>query len=94
MYGMLLHTSLICFCQLCHAPCAGEKRKSSVDGDDLGEILLPTRYVPEDCEIGDWLKVFLYFDSEDLLIATTEAPKVEVGRCEMLKVIDFIEAKL
>ena len=30
---------------------------------------------PEDCEIGDWLKVFLYFDSEDLLIATTEDPQ-------------------
>ena len=63
-----------------------------LDGDDLGEILLPARYVPEDCELGDWLKVFLYFDSEDLLIATTETPKVEVGRCEMLKVIDINNA--
>ena len=63
-----------------------------LDGDDLGTILLPARYVPEDCEIGDWLNVFLYFDSEDLLIATTETPKVEVGRCEMLKVIDINNA--
>jgi len=36
--------------------------------------------------------VFLYFDSEDLLIATTEKPRVEVGRCEMLKVIDINNA--
>jgi uncharacterized protein len=63
-----------------------------LDADELGEILLPARYVPEDCELGDWLKVFLYFDSEDLLIATTETPKVEVGRCEMLKVIDINNA--
>lgn len=63
-----------------------------LDGDDLGEILLPERYVPEDCEIGDWLNVFLYFDSEDLLIATTETPRVEVGRCEMLKVVDINNA--
>ena len=63
-----------------------------LDGDDLGTILLPVRYVPEDCEIGDWVNVFLYFDSEDLLIATTETPKVEVGRCEMLKVIDINNA--
>ncbi|MGB0449924.1 MAG: CvfB family protein [Porticoccaceae bacterium] len=63
-----------------------------LDGDDLGEILLPARYVPEDCEIGDWLNVFLYFDSEDLLIATTETPRVEVGRCEMLKVVDINNA--
>lgn len=63
-----------------------------LDGDDLGTILLPARYVPDGCEIGDWLNVFLYFDSEDLLIATTETPRVEVGRCEMLKVVDINSA--
>lgn len=63
-----------------------------LDGGELDSILLPQRYVPEDCEIGDWVDVFLYFDSEDLLIATTEKPRVEVGRCEMLKVIDINNA--
>ncbi|MDA9984207.1 S1 RNA-binding domain-containing protein, partial [Porticoccaceae bacterium] len=48
-----------------------------LDGAELGSILLPQRYMPEDCELGDWIDVFLYFDSEDLLIATTETPKVE-----------------
>ncbi|MDC1513411.1 S1-like domain-containing RNA-binding protein [Porticoccaceae bacterium] len=63
-----------------------------LDGGELGTILLPQRYMPEDCELGDWIDVFLYFDSEDLLIATTESPRVEVGRCEMLKVIDINNA--
>ena len=63
-----------------------------LDGGELDSILLPQRYVPEDCEVGDWIDVFLYFDSEDLLIATTEKPRVEVGRCEMLKVIDVNNA--
>ena len=63
-----------------------------LDGGELDSILLPQRYVPEGCELGDWVDVFLYFDSEDLLIATTETPRVEVGRCEMLKVIDINNA--
>ena len=63
-----------------------------LDGDDLDTILLPKRYVPNGCEIGDWIDVFLYFDSDDLLIATTEKPKVEAGCCEMLKVVDINHA--
>ena len=34
-----------------------------LDGGEEGEILLPTRYVPEDCKLGDWLNVFLYLDN-------------------------------
>lgn len=56
------------------------------DGND-GEILLPTRYVPQGCQIGDELDVFIYSDSEDRLIATTEKPYVMVGECAYLKVI-------
>ena len=63
-----------------------------LDGGELDTILLPRRYVPEGCEIGDWLDVFLYFDSDDLLIATTEKPKVQVGDCEMLAVVDINHA--
>jgi uncharacterized protein len=63
-----------------------------LDGGELDTILLPKRYVPKDCGIGDWVDVFLYFDSEDLLIATTETPKVQVGQCELLKVIDINNA--
>ena len=63
-----------------------------LDGQDLDTILLPKRYVPDNCELGDMVEVFLYFDSEDMIIATTETPKVHVGYCEMLKVVDINHA--
>lgn len=61
-----------------------------LDGGDRGEILLPKRYVPknEPTEVGDWLNVFLYFDSEDRIIATTLKPKVQVGGFASLKVVE------
>ncbi len=52
-----------------------------------GDILLPARYVPEDIEIGDTLDVFIYFDSEDRIIATTEEPKTMVGGFAILQVV-------
>lgn len=58
-----------------------------LDGDDLGDILLPRRYVPANSQIGDELEVFVYIDSDDRLIATTEKPKVQVGECAYLKVV-------
>ncbi len=60
-----------------------------LDGEDFGDILLPIRYVPQDCQVGDWLDVFIYLDSEDTIIATTEKPHVEVGACECLRVVDL-----
>ncbi|MFB3100391.1 MAG: S1-like domain-containing RNA-binding protein [Gammaproteobacteria bacterium] len=59
-----------------------------LDGEHLGEILMPSRYVPENYEIGDSLEVFIYLDSADLLLATTETPYVMVGECAYLKVVD------
>jgi predicted RNA-binding protein (virulence factor B family) len=59
-----------------------------LDAGDLGQILLPTRDVPVGCEINDWIEVFVYRDSEDLLIATTQSPLVMVGQCAYLKVKD------
>jgi len=58
-----------------------------LDGYDRGEILLPRRYVPENCQPGDWLEVFVYSDSEDRLVATTTTPKAMVGDVASLKVI-------
>lgn len=57
-----------------------------LDGGEEGEILLPTRYVPEDCKVGDWLNVFLYLDNEERLIATTLTPLVQVGEFACLEV--------
>ncbi|MCJ0975105.1 S1-like domain-containing RNA-binding protein [Pseudomonas sp. PS1] len=59
-----------------------------LDGGPDGEILLPNRYVPKDVptEIDDWLNVFVYLDSDDRVIATTERPKAQVGEFASLKV--------
>ncbi|MDH4874349.1 S1-like domain-containing RNA-binding protein [Pseudomonas sp. BN515] len=62
-----------------------------LDGGPDGEILLPRRYVPKDqpTEVGDWLNVFLYLDSEDRPVATTLKPKVQVGGFASLKVVEI-----
>jgi len=59
-----------------------------LDAEELGEILMPSRYIPENCEVGDSLEAFIYLDSADLLLATTETPYVMVGECAYLKVVD------
>jgi predicted RNA-binding protein (virulence factor B family) len=58
-----------------------------LDGGDLGEILLPNRYVPRQVAQGDQLEVFVYRDSEDRLVATTETPRATVGDIATLKVV-------
>ena len=58
-----------------------------LDGGDELEILLPTRYVPENTEVDDELEVFIYNDSEDRIIATTERPLAQVGDFAFLKVV-------
>ena len=50
-----------------------------LDGDQAGEILLPNRYVTQDMQIGDEIRVFLYLDQEERLVATTEQPLAKVG---------------
>jgi len=61
------------------------------DGEELGEILMPKRYVPEGCKIDDVLDVFIYRDSEDRVIATTEKPHAMVGDFAFLKVVEVNE---
>ena len=63
-----------------------------LDGEHLGEILMPERYVPENCEVGNSIEAFIYLDSADLLLATTETPYVMVGECAYLKVVDVNQA--
>ena len=57
-----------------------------LNGGDDGEILLPTRYVPEGCKPGDMVNVFIYLDNEERLIATTLQPKVQVDEFACLEV--------
>jgi uncharacterized protein len=57
-----------------------------LDGAGLGEILLPRRYVPEGCKVDDEVEVFIYFDSSDRIICTTEKPLAQVGEFAFLHV--------
>lgn len=56
-----------------------------LDGGDAGEILLPMKSVPEGCRPNNQLEVFIYFDSEDRLIATTMKPYVQLGEFAYLQ---------
>ncbi len=62
-----------------------------LNGGELGEILLPRRYIPADLKPGDKLEVFVYRDSEDRLVATTEIPLAIVGEFACLKVVGLNE---
>lgn len=55
---------------------------------DAESVLLPKKQVPEGTKTGDRIRVFIYKDSEDRLIATTASPKLEVGETAVLKVRD------
>lgn len=56
-------------------------------GERENDILLPNAYIPEPCEIGDEIEVFVYRDSEDRIIATTLKPKATAGEFAYLKVV-------
>jgi len=58
-----------------------------LDGGELGDILLPGRYIPRGTKPDDKLDVFLYLDSEDRLVATTETPHAMVGEFAYLTVV-------
>lgn len=57
-----------------------------LDADDFGTTLLPNRFVPEGTEVGSAVDVFLYFDSESQLAATTETPIAQVGEWGLMQV--------
>ncbi|MBK6362098.1 MAG: GntR family transcriptional regulator [Saprospiraceae bacterium] len=57
-----------------------------LDGDNLGEILLPKRYTNAEMNVGDVVKVFIYLDGEERYTATTDTPKAEVDQIAYLKV--------
>lgn len=59
-----------------------------LDAGNGVEILIPSRYLDGVTEVGSELDVFVYTDSEDRLIATTETPLIEVGKFAFLQVKD------
>jgi uncharacterized protein len=62
-----------------------------LDGGPFGEVLLPKRYVPEGTEPGNDVDIFLYCDSEDRVIATTEKPFAKVGDIAYLRATDLAD---
>ena len=62
-----------------------------LDAGTFGEVLLPKRYVPEGTEPGHDVMVFLYCDSEDRVIATTDRPHATVDEFAFLRVKDVSE---
>lgn len=59
-------------------------------GTEEEKVLLPKKQVPEGLEIGDPVEVFLYKDSQDRIIATTNEPKITLGEVKILKVADTV----
>lgn len=56
-------------------------------GNSQEKVLLPKKQVPEGVEVGDSIEVFLYKDSSDRLIATTNEPKIMLGELAVLTVV-------
>lgn len=58
------------------------------DGDKDNEVLLPNKYIPEHYEIGDSIRVFVYQDFDERVVATTLTPKIELNGFALLEVVD------
>lgn len=56
--------------------------------DEEQEVLLPNRFVSLENKVGDEIEVFVYHDSEDRLVATTDKPLITEGKAACLKVVD------
>ena len=59
-----------------------------LDGEEHGEILLPKKYQPADWELDSYIDVYIYYDSEDRLVATTLVPSAQVGEVGHMRVVD------
>ncbi|MBR1773070.1 MAG: RNA-binding protein [Eubacterium sp.] len=66
--------------------CTWKRSESAKAPEEIMDVLLPTRQIPEGLEIGDNVEVFLYRDSEDRIIATTHTPLIRLGEIKKLKV--------
>lgn len=57
------------------------------DSQSETRVLLPAKQVPKDIEIGDQIEVFVYKDSKDRMISTTQKPKLKLGEFAPLTVV-------
>lgn len=64
----------------------GAYLNEEIEEDD--DILLPKAQIPKDAKVGDAIKVFIYNDSKERIIATTNRPKITLGKLAHLMVVD------
>ena len=62
-----------------------------LNAGNLGSVLLPNKHAPSGLRAGDSLRVFLYMDSEDRPVATTQRPRAQVGQFAYLEVVASTE---
>jgi len=62
-----------------------------LDAKELGEVMLPVKHAPKNLKTGDAVDVFLYLDTDDVPVATTEKPKACVGEFAYLNVVAVTE---
>lgn len=60
-----------------------------LEDNESNEVLLPLKYVPDEVKVGDHIRVFIYTDSDDRLIATTQHPKIELHGFAMLRCVNI-----
>lgn len=60
-----------------------------LDGEELGELFMPRSYSSADYNTGDTVDVFIFYDSESKLLATTKRPYAMVGDFALLKVVSI-----
>ncbi|MGI2260776.1 CvfB family protein [Shewanella sp. GXUN23E] len=58
-----------------------------LNAHELGQVLLPNKLAPKELEVGQQVEVFLYLDSDDMVIATTQKPRAQVGEFALMKII-------
>lgn len=75
-------------------PTESQKKLSAENTDHPGEVLIPRRYLTDDMVVGDTVKVFVYTDSEDRPVATTEKPYATVGEFAFCRLCRLIASAL
>ncbi len=70
------------------------KRDNEVylDGNNIGEVTLVDKDIADNYQIGDLLKVFVYIDGKNQLLATTKTPKAQVDEVAWLRVVSLSHA--
>ena len=63
-----------------------------LDAQELGNVLLPKRYLDDSMSLGDEIDVFIHLDSNDIPVATTLKPRACVGDSAYLPVVDINDA--